>query len=66
LLGQNEVNWGGGTNSVGVTPAQKVMASSREYKRGKYHCTFDLLFDWFGISCMNTDMTVFVFICKTG
>jgi len=28
---------------------------SREYKRGKYHCTIDLLFDWFGISCMTTD-----------
>jgi hypothetical protein len=23
-------------------------------KRGKYHCTIDLLFDWFGISCMTT------------
>ncbi len=22
---------------------------------GKYHCTVDLLFDWFGISCMITD-----------
>ena len=20
-----------------------------------YHCTIDLLFDWFGISCMTTD-----------
>ncbi len=27
----------------------------REYLRGKYHCTIDLLFDWFGISCMTTD-----------
>ncbi len=27
---------------------------SREYKRGKYHCTVDL-FDWFGINCMTTD-----------
>ena len=24
-------------------------------KGGKYHCTVDLLFDWFGISCMRTD-----------
>ena len=24
-------------------------------KRGKYHRTVDLLFDWFGISCMTTD-----------
>ncbi len=22
---------------------------------GKYHCTVDLLFDWFGISLMTTD-----------
>ncbi len=22
---------------------------------GKYQCTVDLLFDWFGISCMTTD-----------
>ncbi len=24
-------------------------------KKGKYHCTVDLLFDLFGISCMTTD-----------
>jgi len=35
---------------------------AREYYRGKYHCTVDLLFDWFEISCMTTDK---VFICKT-
>ncbi len=29
--------------------------SAREYLRRKYHCTIDLLFDWFGISCMTTD-----------
>ncbi len=23
----------------------------REYWRGKYHCTIDLLFDWFGLVC---------------
>ncbi len=23
--------------------------------KGKYHCTIDLLFDWFGISLMTTD-----------
>jgi len=28
------------------------MGRSREYKRGKYHCTVDLLLDWFGIGCM--------------
>jgi hypothetical protein len=26
-----------------------------EHKKGKYHCTVDLLFDWFGISCMTAD-----------
>ncbi len=26
-----------------------------EYKRGKYHCTVDLLFDRFVASCMTTD-----------
>jgi hypothetical protein len=26
----------------------------KEYFRGKYHCTIDLLFDWFGISCVTT------------
>jgi hypothetical protein len=28
---------------------------TREYYRGTYHCTIDLLFDWFGISCMTSD-----------
>jgi len=23
--------------------------------KGEYHCTIDLPFDWFGISCMTTD-----------
>ncbi len=31
----------------------------REYLRGKYHCTIDLLFDWFGISCMTTEIFCF-------
>jgi hypothetical protein len=25
----------------------------REYLRGKYHCTVDLLFDWFGLVCFE-------------
>ncbi len=29
--------------------------SAGNTKGGKYHCTIDLLFDWFGISCMTTD-----------
>jgi hypothetical protein len=28
-------------------------------KGGKYHCTTDLLFDWFGISFMTTDIFCF-------
>jgi hypothetical protein len=31
-------------------------------KRGKYHCTIDLLFDWFGINCMTTDNFCFYFL----
>jgi len=27
--------------------------------KGKYHCTADFLFDWFGISCMTTDSFCF-------
>ncbi len=31
---------------------------------GKYHCTIDLLFDWFGICSINTDN--FCFYLKNG
>jgi hypothetical protein len=27
------------------------MAECREYCKGEYHCTIDLLFDWFGLVC---------------
>ncbi len=27
----------------------------KEYTRGKYPCTIDLLFDWFGVGCMTSD-----------
>ncbi len=30
---------------------QELYLESREYKRVKYHCTVDLLFDWFGLVC---------------
>ncbi len=30
----------------------KNTTHSREYQRGKYHCTVDLLFDWFGLVCL--------------
>ncbi len=44
----------------------------REYQRGKYNCTIDLLFDWFGISCRTTDNCCFylqyrlIQTCQTG
>jgi hypothetical protein len=41
------------------------LSLAREYKRGKYHCTIDLLFDWFGISCMTTDNFCFLFAKQT-
>jgi len=28
------------------------MDHTREYLRGKNHCTVDLLFDWFGLACL--------------
>ncbi len=31
------------------------MSLSREYLRGKYHCTVHLLFDCFGIRCMTAN-----------
>jgi len=29
----------------------KSSAPAMEYLLGKYHCTIDLLFDWFGLAC---------------
>jgi hypothetical protein len=39
--------------------ANSNKCGDREHQRGKYHCTVDLLFDWFGISCMTTDNICF-------
>ncbi len=36
-------------NLVWHSPSGKTPI--REYLRGKYHCTIDLLFDWFGLVC---------------
>jgi hypothetical protein len=33
----------------------KLITTAGNTEGGKYHCTIDLLFDWFGISCMTTD-----------
>jgi len=41
-----------------------ILRWTREYWRGKYHCTVDLLFD-----CLESAvwlLLIFVFICKTG
>ncbi len=32
-----------------------IICLSREYYRGKYHCTIDLLFDWFGLVCFTNE-----------
>ncbi len=43
-----------------------VMLSARITKGGKYHCTDDLLFGWFGISYMTTDrQSLFLFAKQT-
>jgi hypothetical protein len=53
-------------------PEKTVYGQTRESKGGKYHRTIDLLFDWFGISCMNTDNFCFylqnrlIKTCQTG
>ncbi len=31
----------------------------------EYHCTIDLLIDWFGISCMTSDNLCFLFALQT-
>ncbi len=39
------------TNSETVCLNMKFLMNSREYYREKYHCTVDLLFDWFRLVC---------------
>ncbi len=36
-------------------PSRLLISSPGNTKGGKYHCTVDFLFDWFGISCVITD-----------
>jgi hypothetical protein len=43
----------------------KTVEVSQGILRGEYHCTVDLLFDWFGISCMTTDNFCFLFAKQT-
>jgi hypothetical protein len=42
----------------------KTVNEIREYYRGKYHCTVDLLFDWFGIVCFAKKTKIVS--CHTG
>jgi hypothetical protein len=37
--------------AIAKTSILFFIAESREYYRGKYHCTVDLLFGWFGLFC---------------
>jgi hypothetical protein len=46
------------------SPTQRKLGSMQGILKGKYHCTIDLLSDWFGISCIATDNFCFL-ICKT-
>ncbi len=41
--------------SIQNQPFGKWNRQAREYERGKYQCTIDLLFGMFGISCMTTN-----------
>jgi hypothetical protein len=36
-----------------------IYIEAGKHSREKYHCTVDLRFDWFGISCMTTDRFCF-------
>ncbi len=38
-----------------IVVTTKLEAGNTKGGRGKYHCTVDLLFDWFGINCMTID-----------
>jgi hypothetical protein len=59
-----------GRGREGEKRAQVISPSLRNTNQGilkcrKYHCTVDLLFDWFGISCMTTDNFLFLFAKQT-
>jgi hypothetical protein len=42
------------TTTSTIFSVMSCFCQAREYQR-KYHCTTDLLFDWFGMSCMTSD-----------
>ncbi len=41
-----------------------LMAQDRKYWRGKYHCTVDLLFDWFGLVCFENKNKICQLSCS--
>ncbi len=43
-------------NNCGV---HQIIGNTREYQRGKYHCTVDLLFDWLGLVCFANKNIIF-------
>ena len=40
---------------VTIITVQNLIQQAGNTKRASSDCTVDLLFDWFGISCMTTD-----------
>jgi hypothetical protein len=42
-------------SKAGAYPSDAYLWSENT-KGGKYHCSIDLLFDWFGIGCMAIDI----------
>ncbi len=43
---------------------EQTSFSTREFKMGKYHCTIDLLFDWFRLTCfINKNKTCQLSYC---
>jgi hypothetical protein len=55
LLDQVELETACGSSTVSKHSPHDHMVKAGKSKREKYHCTVDLLFDWFGISCKTPD-----------
>jgi hypothetical protein len=39
-----------------------VHTLGRQYCRWKYHCTIDILFDWFGLVCFAKKLSVVILL----
>jgi hypothetical protein len=46
---------------LAAIPGRPALNLNQGILKGEYHCAVDLLFDWFGISCMTTDNFCFLF-----